>query len=446
MRRALLAPAGAIPTAGSLGRTLLAKAIGNAGLNAATLVFNLAIALILTHVLGSEGYGAYAFAISWVALLAVPAVLGLPPLLVREIARSRVAGNWGAVHGVIRRANQAALGASALVIGSTVVVFVLTDWPHAPLRNPTLAALPIVLLIALISLRQGAMQGFDRVVVGRTPEALVSPLLAILLIVAFDVALRNGLSATWAIAATATAAGLATLVGAFLLRRTVPEEVRRARPVYATRAWALGALPLLLMSGIGTLNDQVGTVLLGAVAGAQEVGVFSVATRAATLIPFLLLAAVPTLMPSIAELHARGQRERLQELMTHAARLVFYGSLPIVLIVVVAAEPLLRIFGSDFGEGATPLRILALAQIVNIATGFPGTILMMVGDSGRVAVGVAAGAAANVLLNLALIPSFGATGAAIAGGASIALTNIVLAAALWRRRGIWSPALGRPWA
>ncbi len=440
----LLAPVAAVPARRVLGRTLLAKSAGNAGLNAATLVFNFAIALILSHLLGSDGYGAYAFAVAWGMLLAVPAVLGLPALVVREIAASRVRGSWGAIRGVIRRTNQAVLAASALVCGGTALLFAATEWPHAPLRDPAFIALALVPLIGVISLRQSAMQGFGRVVLGRTPETLISPVLAIALILALEVGLGDRFSASWAVTAAVLAGAAAALLGAGLLRHTIPAEVRAARPQYVTRTWALAALPLLLMSGISTLNDQVGTVLVGALGTAHDVGVFSVASRAAALIPFLLLAAVPTLMPSISELHTRGEGERLQRLMTHAARLVFFGSLPIALGVIALAEPLLRIFGSEFEGGATPLRILAVGQIVNVATGFPGTILIMVGDAGNVTRAVAGAALVNLALSIALIPSFGATGAAIAGAASIAVANILLSAVLWRSRRIWSPALGTP--
>ena len=38
-------------------------------------------------------------------------------------------------------------------------------------------------------------------------------------------------------------------------------------------------------------------------------------------------------MPMISELFARGESERLQRLMTRAARYVFYGSVPLFVIV-----------------------------------------------------------------------------------------------------------------
>jgi len=441
----LRAPAGAAPAGRSVDKSVLAKVAGNAGLNAATLVFNFAIAVILSHLLGADGYGAYAFAVAVGLLLTVPALLGLPPLIVREIAAARVHESWGAIRGVMQWTTRVVVGAATLVGGGALLVFWIAGWPEPPLRTPTLLALLLVPLIGLISLRQSAMQGLGRVVLGRTPETVVSPAATIVLILVLDAALGDRFSAGWAIGASLAAGGMAAVLGARLLRRVMPAEARSAPPQYATRAWVLATVPLLLMSGISTMNDQVGTVLVGALGNARDVGVFSVASRAAALIPFLLLAAVPTLMPSISELQARGEGERLQRLMTHAARLVFFASLPIVLGVAVFAEQILRIFGSDFSAGATPLRVLAVGQIVNIATGFPGTILLMIGETGRVTRAVAAAAAVNLGLSVALVPDFGATGAAVAGAASIALANILLSSVLWRSRRIWSPALGSPW-
>lgn len=432
------------PPPTGFGRALLVKTIGNAGLNAATLVLNLAIALLLSHFLGPRGYGAYAFAVAWATLLAVPALLGLPMLVVREVAAARVNETWGVMRGVIRRSNQGVLVAAAVVCGAMAVVVAATGWPAPPLRTPTLIGLVLVPLVGIVSLRQSAMQGLGQVVLGRTPEGLVNPLLVIAGIVALRLALGDRLSAGSTVAVAVGAAATAAVIGARLLRRALPRAARDAEPVYATRAWAMTALPLMLMGAISTANDQLGTIFVGALGSAREVGVFAVASRAASLIPFLLLAAVPTLMPSVVELHTRKDIEKLQHLLTRAARIVFYASTPIVIGVIVLAAPLLRVFGADFVDGATPLRILAIGQIVNIATGFPGMALIMIREAGKVTRIVACGTVANVLLCALLIPKFGASGAATAGATSIALTNVLLSAVLWRTNRLWSPAFAAP--
>jgi O-antigen/teichoic acid export membrane protein len=427
-----------------LGRTLIEKTIGNVGLNIAALVLNFAIALFLSRTLGSSGYGAFAFAIAFANLLAVPGQLGLPSLVVREIASYRVHSAWESIRGVIRRANQAAIVASVGVVVAAAAVIAAAGWPHGILRTPTLLALCLVPLTAITSMRQSVMQGFLRVVLGRAPETVFSPLLLLGLLVVLRAGHRGSFDPRWAVAAAVVAAACATVLGIILLRRILPNAVRTAAPAYATRRWAVGAVPLLLVGGISTLNDQTGSVLLGALGTAHEVGVYSVANRVANVTPFLLIAAIPTLMPWISELHTRGESERLQRLMTRASRIVFVGSLPLAIAVFAAAGPLLRVFGADFPGGATPLRILVAGQIVNIVTGFPGTILVMSHAAGRVTLAVAAAAVTNLALNVALDPGLGATGAAVAGATSIAVANTLLSVALWRSRRIWAPAIWMP--
>lgn len=426
---------------GSRGREFLVQTGGTVGLNGATLVFNFVIVLILSRLLGPEGYGAYAFATAWALLLAVPAMLGLSQLMVREIATYRVRRDWSLTRGLLRRANQVVVAASLAICLTAAGAFSLLEWPETPLFQPTLLGLALVPLASLVAVRQSAMQGFGSVVLGRVPEALVVPLLMIGLILALEVALPEGLSASWAVAAQVLAAGLAALIGVYLLRRTLPEEVLEAKPVDDRRRWVLGVLPILVATGVQAVNVQTGTILTGAIAGSEEAGIYSVAVRIAVLIPFLLLAALPALMPSIAELHERGDVDGLQRLLNRAAQLVFVGSLPLALGALLFAQPILEVFGADFAGGTTALRILCLGQIVHVATGLAGTILIMIGEAGLTVWAVAAGTAVNLLLSAALIPDFGAEGAAAGTAGSVIVTNVLMVALLWRRKRIYSAAL-----
>jgi O-antigen/teichoic acid export membrane protein len=407
-------------------------------LNGATLALNFVIALLLSRLLGPEGYGAYAFAIAWGLLLSMPASLGLSPLVVRELTTYRVREDWSRARGLLRRSNQAVLIASLALTGTVAAVLIVVDWPKPPLFEPTLVGLAVVPLIALVVLRQSAMQAFGAVVLARVPETLVVPLLTIVLALLLETTLSGGLSATSAVGAQAAAAACAALLGAYLLRRRLPTEMRRAEPLHETRAWLVGALPILVAAGISALNLQASTILTGSIAGPREAGIFSAAARIAALLPFLLQAALPSLMPTIAELHERGQSEALQRLLIRGARLVFLGSLPVAIAVIVFAEPLLKLFGLGFEAGVTVVRIVCLGQLVNLATGFAATILLMVGESGLLTWSVAAGTAVNLVLSAALIPKFGANGAAVGTAASIATMNILMTYLLWRRRGIYS--------
>lgn len=426
---------------GSRHRTFIAQTAGTVGLNGATVAFNVIIVFILSRLLGPDGYGAYAFATAWALLLAVPAMLGLSQLIVREVATYRVRRDWSLTRGLLRRSNQAVIATSATICISAAGVFYMLSWPAGPLFGPTLLGLTLVPLVSLVAVRQSAMQGFGAVVLGRVPEALIAPTLMIVLVLTFDAVLPAGLSTLWAVGSQVLAAGIAAAMGVYLLRRTVPREVIAAEPLDDRRRWLIGVLPILVASGIQAVNVQAGTILTGAIAGAEEAGVYSVSVRVSLLISLLLLAAVPSLMPTIAELQERGEAEALQRLLTRAARLIFLGSLPLALGVIAFAEPILSLFRVDPGAGATTLRILCLGQLVLVATGLAGTILIMVDAAGQTIWAVAAGTAVNLFLSAALIPDFGAQGAAVATAVSIALTNIVMVYRLSRRRRIYAAAI-----
>ena len=446
MRNALALILGTAETGAGhrLGPTLVAHTAGNLVLNVGTMVLNFAITFALTRQLGVSGYGAFAFASAWALLLGFPATLGLPPLVVREVAAYRVTQSWGDVRGLLRRANQVVVAASLAVGGTALGVSYASGWPSAELHRPTLLALALIPLTALVSLRQSAILGFGRVVLARLPEALVGPAILLLLIVVLTPTLDDRFSASWAIGANIAAMSLAAALGVVMLRRTLPADLRHAPLQFETGRWARLALPLVLFGAIQAVNVQIGTVLVGALGGSREAGIYSVANRAAGLIAFVLLGAMPALMPVIAELHARRDLARLQMLLTRSSRLVFVSSFPIALGVIVFAGPLLRIFGLGFDGGADALRIIAAGQLVNIAFGYPGTALVMTGHAAQLTGSVAAGAALNLALSAALVPGLGAEGAAVATAVSVAGTNGLLALVLWRQHRLFAPALALP--
>lgn len=103
---------------------------------------------------------------------------------------------------------------------------------------------------------------------------------------------------------------------------------------------------------------------------------------------------------------------------------------------VAAPEPVLSIFGPDFVAASAALRILALGQLVNLATGSVGTILIMTGHQRISLLNSVAGAVMVVILGLILIPRYGATGAAAAASITMAIRNISATYLVWRFVGV----------
>ena len=290
------------------------------------------------------------------------------------------------------------------------------------------------------------MQGFGRVVLGRAPETAIMP--AVLLVVAgfLGLGLGDRFSPSWAVVAADVAGIVAVLVGIVFLHRVLPREARASPPVFETARWARAAGPLIVLSLVSSAGAQVPTLILGALSDPHDVGIYNVAFRVAGVLPFLMIAMTPALMPAIVELHSLDRHDELQRLVTRAARIILLFSIPIAVVAIVFSTQLLRIFGSDFGGGENALRILALGQLFSVTCGVPGTILMMTGGANPMTATFAVTTLVTVGLAAALVPPFGATGGAIATTAGVVSSNLALCAILWRRHAIYAPALPLPWS
>ncbi len=79
---------------------------------------------------------------------------------------------------------------------------------------------------------------------------------------------------------------------------------------------------------------------------------------------------------------------------------------------------------------------------MNVATGLNGMLLIMTGHERVASVAVGVGAAANIGLNLLLVPRWGMDGAAVANVSSLVILNLLATIALHRRTGLDSTAFG----
>jgi O-antigen/teichoic acid export membrane protein len=169
---------------------------------------------------------------------------------------------------------------------------------------------------------------------------------------------------------------------------------------------------------------------------AKAAGILSVANRFADLIALPTLASSAVLTPTLATLWATNDRRGLQRAMTKCARGVTLTALPLALAFIIFGHQLLKVFGTSFTAGTTALTVLCVGQIANIFAGSNGILLVMTGHEREVAFISTACAMLNCVLCAALIPRWGATGAAAGGATSLIVWNLWLVSCSRRRLGI----------
>ncbi|HEX9703637.1 MAG TPA: polysaccharide biosynthesis C-terminal domain-containing protein, partial [Gemmatimonadales bacterium] len=270
------------------------------------------------------------------------------------------------------------------------------------------------------------------------PEQLVAPGLFVALLGVAVLALgREWLNAARAMGLWVTAVAVAFALGSRLLRSRLPPPLSRAVPAHETRAWANAALPLVLVGGLQYANQEVGLLMLGAIAGAEAAGVYRVATRGADVVVSVLAALNLALAPTFAQLYATGDMRRLERLASIGTRLGLIASLPVVVSFGVFGSWILgTIFGSDFARGSTALAILGAGQLANAAAGPVGLLLNMTGHERDAALGVWWASIVNMILSALLIPMWGIEGAAVASATSVIARNITLAIRVRNRLGL----------
>ncbi|MBW7998324.1 MAG: oligosaccharide flippase family protein [Candidatus Glassbacteria bacterium] len=401
------------------------------------------IALAFARTLGAAGFGAYSFAITWIGVLSVPAILGFEGLLVREVAGYQSGERWGLLNGLILRSRQFALGGSVCTVVAAAVLAWLFEGDleeqMATAFSIGLLALP---LVALVRVTQAALMGLHRVVPAQIPETVIQPCL---LAIFFGIALvlpGVGVQAPLVVGLFGTAMLVALLVSTALWHALQPPDIKRAKPEFATPEWLRSARTFTLISGIGVLGPSLGVIMLGSMAGAEATGIFGVASSAAALIALPLLAINAPLAPTISRIFTEGKREELQGLATKAARSALLLSLPVALVFIGLGHWVLLLFGAEFTDGYGVLVILSLAQVINAGMGSVGVLLQMTGHERDVARSLAIAVSFNVLANLFLIPLWGVNGAAVGAAGNLVIWNVLMAVTVHRKLGIRPTAAG----
>ncbi len=90
-----------------------------------------------------------------------------------------------------------------------------------------------------------------------------------------------------------------------------------------------------------------------------------------------------------------------------------------------STKDILLVFGSDFTNYSNVLIILALGQLINVATGSVGQILVMSGNQDKQQYSFVIGAVISSVLAVFNIYNYGAVGAAISTSIGIVIVNSI---------------------
>lgn len=412
---------------------LASGSVVNGLVSGAGFVLWLASSALLARISGTQEYGVFVIAFTWLTILALVAGLGVDQTLLRLVAAYRVREAFGALAGLL------AWGQRLVWLSGTgaALVTALAVWLAGDRLDPGLQRTLWLVCLALplagqINLRLQALRSLRRYALGLIPEKLFKPLI---FMGAIWMLHHSGIAVGGAQAMTALL--IATLLSLLLLshwlRIGLPPETFTAVPERNHREWLRLSLPLLVVSGMNMLLSNTDIVMLGIFAGAREAGIYSAASRIANVIAFGLVMVNSIAAPLFSELHAANKLGGLQRLISFAAA----GTTLLVLLAGAAislfGRELLQLFGPEFAAGYHALLVLCVGQLVNAWCGSVGYLLSMTGHQNTAARILTLSAVINIVGNAMLIPRYGIVGAAITTAATTMIWNLAMVVEVRRR-------------
>jgi O-antigen/teichoic acid export membrane protein len=407
-----------------------------------SLLINFAVQVLIVRYLSKEGFGAFAYALSIVAIGESVVTLGLDRAITRFVPIYEERRQYDRLFGTVVLSFGTVIG---LGIAFVVVVIGLQDWLAGSLSGGPEAATVLVILAAL-----APIQAYDGLLIGMfavfgdawavfVRKHLLGPLLKL---AAVGLLIASGsdvevLAAGYVVAGLILVVVYSVILWRLLVRRGLIDHLRSSGIVIPAREVLGFALPLLSSDLVFVVLAASDVILLDYFHNEVEVAAFRVIHQPAALNQVVFTSFALLFTPLASRFFAREDRAGINRLYWRTAMWLAVFSFPIFAVTFSLAEPLtVFLYEERYRDSATYLALLSFGYYFNVALGFNGLTLKVVGRLRYIVSLNLAAAGTNVVLNLLLIPQYGALGAAVGTTATLVVHNVLKQAGLRLSTGI----------
>jgi O-antigen/teichoic acid export membrane protein len=388
-----------------LGRVLTAAAVMRAA--------QLAMVIIVARRLGPTDFGVFVFATGGALVAGTVGAMGWPLSFNRFFALHRREPDSGKLRGLMKVSGKAVLAGTLVSALAMCIAGIFEQSMRVGLIAGAIIAVPY----GFMMLRRQQLMATRRPATAMLlDEGLASAVLLVAILVA-----RLTLVEMLAVYFVAMVAG--NVVATVLLLRLLPPELAGVAPEYELGRWIRSSLSLLLGQSARIVLSRLDVLLVPALAGLTQAGLYGAALRVTYILTFpqFLLQAITA--PQFADAFAHGDERQARKILTLSIVFAVVTALPFVLVFVFAPRPVMEfVFGPRFAAGAGALSLIAIGQFA-IGVGTPlGVVLSMCGREAAYGVFNLAVLAVSVLIALFAISDYGATG----GGMVILISGVLL--------------------
>jgi O-antigen/teichoic acid export membrane protein len=370
-------------------------------------VFYILLNIILARFLGREAFGSFSFFFSIFNIVVLISYFGINNSTRKFVAQHN---KTEVLSDVLQTSLTIRVVISLLM---SAVLSVVSPFLAKAVGRPEftvmfIASVPLLFLLSFDDYLNGVFQGLHRLkynfYIG-TLEAGLRVLFVIGFIGLFGLV---GVIYSYTLALT-----LSSIVGAVLLYKHFYSNSKRIFSLPIAKQIIRYSLPLFFLSIGFMLSSEVDTILVAMLRGDGEAGIFAVAKQLVVKLPQVALAISLGVMPVFAKKEL--DREQSKKILHRLLRINTAIFVPLSLFVLSTAwflVPLL--YGDEYRSAVLPLLLLLPNLLTTSYSVFINAFLDYRGKAKARAVNLSLCLLANIVLDLLLIPQYGAAGAALA--------------------------------
>ncbi|MDJ0879216.1 MAG: flippase, partial [Halieaceae bacterium] len=209
-----------------------------------------------------------------------------------------------------------------------------------------------------------------------------------------------------------------------VFRRAFPAAMKLRVSTAVMRQLLRDSWPLLVSSLAIIIYTRADQVMLGQLASTAAVGQYSAAVSISEFWHLLIVAVSASVMPGIIRVHSENRQLFLDRIQLTLDVMTSVTAIVVLALSLLAPLVVALLFGSAYAEAGTVLAIHAWSSIF-VVWGVIGSGWHLAEDRQQLSMQrTLLGAAANIALNLVLIPRYGAVGAAVATLAAMLLATL----------------------
>lgn len=368
-------------------------------------IFPLITLPYITRTLGAVGNGKVAFATSVITYFSMFAQLGIPSYGVRECARCRDNKDklTKTVQELIMINSISVLLSYLLLVISILTVEKLQEEPLLLIIN----SLTILLNMLGMEWLYQSLEQYQYITIRNIAFKILSVILMFLLVHNPDDYIVYG-------SLTVLSSGGSYIMNFLNSRKILEHKLYLGQ--YDLKKHIKPILTFFALSVAVSIYTSMDTVMLGFIAGDEQVAFYSLSTKIKMVLASTISALGPVLLPRITYCLSHGQEKKFQGYIEKSMHFVLLLSIPVTIYFIVMAPQAIDILGgSEYKPAVACMQIITLAVVpLGIGNIACSQILTPMGKEKLTMYSTIFGAVINFGANMMLIPFMGAAGAALA--------------------------------